>query len=160
MEEMKQIDPKAVEWFDDKPVSEWSKSYFEISPKCDILLNNGCETFNNVIKPSRVKGILCLLEWIHEYCMKRMQKNRDMANDRWKSRICPKIRKLVHKYSELAGNFVGIRVNGLVYKVELSKEHGYIVDLGKRTCACRRWELTGIPCAHAINAINNRVCIQ
>ncbi|KAL4587840.1 hypothetical protein LXL04_000714 [Taraxacum kok-saghyz] len=28
-----------------------------------------------------------------------------------------------------------------------------VVDMGKQTCSCNRWELTGIPCKHAIAAI-------
>ncbi|KAI3726177.1 hypothetical protein L1987_65974 [Smallanthus sonchifolius] len=28
-----------------------------------------------------------------------------------------------------------------------------VVDIGKRTCACRRWEITSMPCRHAVDAI-------
>ncbi|KAD4889074.1 hypothetical protein E3N88_21147 [Mikania micrantha] len=28
-----------------------------------------------------------------------------------------------------------------------------VVDLSKRTCSCRRWEITGMPCCHAVAAI-------
>lgn len=30
---------------------------------------------------------------------------------------------------------------------------GHAVDLDKRTFSCRAWDLTGIPCAHAMSAI-------
>ncbi|KAL2895363.1 Lamin-B receptor [Bienertia sinuspersici] len=30
---------------------------------------------------------------------------------------------------------------------------GHAIDLGKRTCSCRSWDLIGIPCAHAMSAI-------
>lgn len=29
----------------------------------------------------------------------------------------------------------------------------YAVDLAKHTCTCRRWDLTGIPCAHGVATI-------
>ncbi|XP_071709360.1 uncharacterized protein [Rutidosis leptorrhynchoides] len=29
------------------------------------------------------------------------------------------------------------------------------VDLGAKTCACRKWKLTGMPCKHAVAALNN-----
>jgi hypothetical protein len=29
----------------------------------------------------------------------------------------------------------------------------FVVDLGKKTCGCRQWEMIGIPCAHAVCAI-------
>ncbi|KAK4385899.1 hypothetical protein Sango_2713900 [Sesamum angolense] len=28
-----------------------------------------------------------------------------------------------------------------------------VVDINMETCSCRRWELTGIPCVHAVSAI-------
>jgi hypothetical protein len=32
-------------------------------------------------------------------------------------------------------------------------EFTFIVDLNKRTCGCRKWDVTGIPCCHAVSAI-------
>ena len=32
----------------------------------------------------------------------------------------------------------------------------YIVDLGAKSCTCRRWGLCGIPCPHAIASIIER----
>jgi hypothetical protein len=31
----------------------------------------------------------------------------------------------------------------------------YIVDLQKRTCSCRRWDMSGIPCWHACSALRH-----
>lgn len=31
--------------------------------------------------------------------------------------------------------------------------HEVVVDLKQRTCACRKWQLTGIPCFHAVSCI-------
>lgn len=30
------------------------------------------------------------------------------------------------------------------------------VDLAKRTCSCKKWDLSGIPCSHAVSAIWHR----
>ncbi|KAJ8615141.1 hypothetical protein MRB53_034513 [Persea americana] len=29
------------------------------------------------------------------------------------------------------------------------------VNMGKRTCTCRQWQLDGVPCIHAITAITH-----
>ncbi|KAL2541503.1 SWIM-type domain-containing protein [Abeliophyllum distichum] len=34
-----------------------------------------------------------------------------------------------------------------------SRDGEFVVDLDSRTCTCRKWELTGIPCAHGCAAI-------
>ncbi|KAL3720952.1 hypothetical protein ACJRO7_005721 [Eucalyptus globulus] len=38
----------------------------------------------------------------------------------------------------------------------MDKGEKHVVDVFKRVCSCRRWQLTGIPCPHAISAINHR----
>nr|XP_027090214.1 uncharacterized protein LOC113711247 [Coffea arabica] len=79
MEEMAAIDIHATKWFDDKPPSQWSRAYFSIYPKCDILLNNMCEYFNNKILDAREKPIIEMLELLRLYMMQRMQQNMDLA---------------------------------------------------------------------------------
>ncbi|RYQ95684.1 hypothetical protein Ahy_B08g091029 isoform A [Arachis hypogaea] len=43
---------------------------------------------------------------------------------------------------------------------ELYEVHGWpttmVVDLGNRTCTCRFWQLTGMPCMHAISCIQDK----
>lgn len=39
------------------------------------------------------------------------------------------------------------------YEVHFFKE-AYIVDLKARSCGCKDWELTGIPCCHALACIH------
>ncbi|XP_011093261.1 uncharacterized protein LOC105173270 [Sesamum indicum] len=72
MEEIKKLDEKAFDWLKEKPPSEWSKSHFTELPKCDMLLNNYCESFNPNILDARDKSILTMLEWIREYLMQKL----------------------------------------------------------------------------------------
>ncbi|KAL0402336.1 UNVERIFIED_CONTAM: hypothetical protein Slati_4263500 [Sesamum latifolium] len=87
MEEIKSLDQAAFDWLQDKPAQAWSKSHFTEQPKCDILLNNYCESFNENILDARDKPVLTLLEWIREYLMRRLQENRDKAARKWKVSI-------------------------------------------------------------------------
>lgn len=49
MEEMRKLDSKSLEWFTNKPPIHWSRAFFSSFPKCDVLLNNLCESFNSVL---------------------------------------------------------------------------------------------------------------
>ena len=35
------------------------------------------------------------------------------------------------------------------------KDYQHIVDINARTCGCRRWQLTGVPCCHAISCLRS-----
>ena len=39
-----------------------------------------------------------------------------------------------------------------LYQVQ-SEENAYAVNLSQMTCGCRRWDMTSIPCHHAVSAI-------
>ncbi|KAH7842481.1 hypothetical protein Vadar_005799 [Vaccinium darrowii] len=66
MSEMKNIDKNAFDWLNARPRVNWSRSHFDTFPKCDILLNNLCESFNSAILPARDKPIITLLERIEQ----------------------------------------------------------------------------------------------
>ncbi|XP_070665134.1 uncharacterized protein [Malus domestica] len=76
MEDMKKLDEKAYNWLMKKLAHHWSKSHFETYPKCDMLLNNLCESFNDVILVPRQKLIVIMLLLIHTLLMKRIQMRR------------------------------------------------------------------------------------
>ncbi|KAK4390303.1 hypothetical protein Sango_2093600 [Sesamum angolense] len=103
MEEMIKLNERVVDWLSDKPPVHWSRAFFNTFPKCDILLNNVCESFNSCILEAREKPFLTMLEWIREFIMLRLTGNRDRAEKKWK------------------------------------------------------WDLTGIPCNHAMSAISSQV---
>ncbi|KAG8376915.1 hypothetical protein BUALT_Bualt09G0113800 [Buddleja alternifolia] len=87
MQQLTDLDPAAIEWFKDKSPLQWSKSHFSEYSKCDMLLNNVCESFNGTILQARDKPIITMLEWIRQYLTKRLQKNRDKAEEKWKGKI-------------------------------------------------------------------------
>ncbi|KAG8377755.1 hypothetical protein BUALT_Bualt08G0066000 [Buddleja alternifolia] len=77
MQKLGEIDLKDLEWFNDKPPSQWSRSHFKTFPKCDMLLNNVCETFNFNILDAREKLVLTMLEWIRKIVDKNMDNTID-----------------------------------------------------------------------------------
>lgn len=63
--------------------------------------------------------------------------------------LCPKIRKRVQKLVENLRECIVQLLGGAKWQVECS--YGtFVVDLEERTCACRKWELSGIPCLYAM----------
>jgi len=42
------------------------------------------------------------------------------------------------------------------YQVQGPWQDQHVVDMGQRSCSCRKWELTGFPCKHVIAVVNDK----
>ncbi|XP_022862499.1 uncharacterized protein LOC111382693 [Olea europaea var. sylvestris] len=155
MNELKDISEEAYNWFLEKPPSQWTRSHFEEHSRCDILLNNLCEAFNSSIVVARDRPIISMLEKIRHQQMIRMNAKREAA-ERWDHAFGPRIVKIIEKAKSearyLKADYAGNQ------KFEISSRDGlrWSVDLTEHACACRKWQLTGIPCPHAISGMLSR----
>ena len=86
----------AYEWLIDKHPSYWSRAFFDINIKCDMLYNNMCEAFNSAILLAHDKPIITLLEIRRNYLMNRMTRKRGKVA-KWKHPVGPKIFKYLEK---------------------------------------------------------------
>ncbi|KAH0689409.1 hypothetical protein KY289_016767 [Solanum tuberosum] len=154
MVEIFDLDPEAAIWLRDKSPSEWSKSHFSEDAKCDTLVNNICECFNSMILDARDKPIITLLEKIWYMLMTRMQANRDKSVEWSSDDICPRIKNVLYKSQAAAAEYIPRKSNEWNYElIGASITDIWAVDLLNRKCSCRKWNLTGLPCKHAISAI-------
>ena len=71
------------------------------------------------------------------------------------SRLTPYVEKMLGHETEEAQR-LHVHVAGLVEFQVQSANYVDIVHLDRRTCTCRKWEVLGIPCSHAITSIRVR----
>ncbi|KAG8370535.1 hypothetical protein BUALT_Bualt14G0127100 [Buddleja alternifolia] len=151
MDSLKDLDEGAHQWLSEVLPTHWSRSHFRTSPKCDILLNNLCESFNSGILEGRNKPFLNMVEALRVYLMKRLQSKRDCMA-KWTGDICLKILKRMEKLKDATRGHISTYAGA--GKFEVRDMYGqYKVDLMQQSCSCRRWDLCGIPCVHAMSAI-------
>ncbi|KAH0633728.1 hypothetical protein KY284_036514 [Solanum tuberosum] len=154
MERLEQEDREARKWFDhsERPFQTLTRALFKTHSRCDMLLNNLCESFNRYILDARDKAIITLLEMIKNKLMKRLYKKKEWIN-KYQGLICPKIEKNLNQIRLEAALF---RPNfSCGPKVSVEGPGGpFIVDMQKGSCTCRRWDLTGLPCPHALVSIH------
>ncbi|XP_071722523.1 uncharacterized protein [Rutidosis leptorrhynchoides] len=129
----------------------WCKAFFSEEFKCDNVDNNICEVFNSKIIDARCKPVILMLEDIRVVVMTRLQKQRDEVA-KWTRQYGPRIAK------KLDENFAASRHCHPIWngddRYEIMKgADKYVVNLGSRKCSCRAWQVSEIPCAHAICAI-------
>jgi hypothetical protein len=150
MDKLKADSEAAFTWIEELVPNTWIKTFFSEFPKCDMLLNNHSEVFNSYILEAREMPFLSMLETIFYKILQRTETKQREAQ-KMTSRICPKIRKKLEKFFEWSKECGVTPAGNYLYSVrthEMEKE--YSVDFKTRTCDCRRWQLTGIPCHHAI----------
>ncbi|KAM6548517.1 hypothetical protein CsatB_020193 [Cannabis sativa] len=152
MEELKNQNESAYNWLAAKPPTEWTKAHFKEGVKCDMLLNNICESFNQAIMDARDKPIITLLESIRFWLMCRFCKRRESVL-RWTETVHNNIVKIVRQRQNVSRHCSVTRANATMFEVRMNIGGAFTVDLDKRTCTCRIFQLSGIPCGHALAAI-------
>lgn len=151
MDELKFLNSAAHSYLSSIPAKHWSRHAFSTHCKSNMLLNNMCETFNNVIKEARDKPILTHMEWMRKYVMKRRCQKRDgvkCLEGNW----MPYVHKCLNSADDQSRFCTLTQSSDDVYEVDYRGDT-YVVNLREKTCSCFHWNLTGLPCPHAMSCI-------
>ncbi|XP_030939780.1 uncharacterized protein LOC115964654 [Quercus lobata] len=151
MNEMKDIDEGAYNWLKGHTTTVWARHMFRTNALSDTIINNMCESFDSRILKFRGKPIISMLEDIRLYLIIRFQQNRNSIM-RVESELCPKICKRLHREKVGNGRWLAYWASDTKFEVKNGLQI-FIVDLAKGVCSCRKWDITGIPCYHAISCI-------
>ncbi|CAL8175504.1 unnamed protein product [Prunus armeniaca] len=93
--------------------------------------------------------------WTRSHFHPRMA-NRRAACGKWKHHVGPRIFKIIEKNKMGAFQCILRLAGEKMYQVSHMYGGEFVIDLAAMSCSCRRWDLCGIPCAHAISSIFHR----
>ncbi|XP_057803709.1 uncharacterized protein LOC131019041 [Salvia miltiorrhiza] len=144
------INKKAVEDLLHYPTENWCKAYQSTRCSTYMVDNNISESFNSSISDARHKPIISMLEEIRMLVMSRI-KDRKQLVDHWKTEWCPKAMQMFEANKAASMNCNVLWNGDYGYEVE-EGEDKHIVFVDTKKCSCRMWDLSGIPCPHAIAA--------
>ena len=124
---------------------------FDTNCKTDLVNNNLSEVFNRYILDERNKPIVTMLVGIYDKQMARFDEKREgLRESSWE--ITPEYGEKLEVMKKFARYCVPLRADVGLWQVS-SGDHTYEVNLAQRTCSCRKWDLSGLPCNHAVSAI-------
>ena len=132
----------------------WARSFFPLVVKCESVDNNLCESFNHAIIDARFYPIVSMLERTRGKILVRIQEQREKGA-KFHGTICPAIFKKL-KVSIKMTQFLEVMWNGkdgFEVRHVKGRQRRYTVNLQQRTCSCGYFQLSGLPCCHAITAI-------
>ena len=131
----------------------WCRAFFSNRCKSDVVENNMCETFNSTILQARFKPIVSMLDDIREAALVRLANNKILV-DKWPTEWSPVCMEKfqLNRLDALSCNVIFNGVDG--YEIVDGGDR-HTVFLDNKLCTCRAWDLTGIPCLHAIRALDH-----
>ena len=150
--EMEEVNSVAVDAFKKCGPQLFCRSFVKLEGKCDVILSNMAETFNNYIMNARSRHLIDMLEEIRSMLMKRRANKKEEALGKWTGLLCPKIQKMLDGEKEEAAKCTVIPSTSTRFQVSHYMDV-LEVDIEKKTCTCRKWDLRGIPCCHGVASI-------
>nr|KAJ0193917.1 hypothetical protein LSAT_V11C800435760 [Lactuca sativa] len=143
MKEIETLNPEAHQYLMEKDLKHGLELFFKLEVE-----NGFSESFNAVIVDARKKPIITMLEEIRLYMMDRIY-NMKLKGQQWGNHICPEIRDKVNLLKKLKGIISGLNQFEVWGAID-----AYEVDLERKTCSCRLWQLNGYGCAHSVASIS------
>ena len=133
----------------------WSRSQFSTICKVDYVTNNLAECFNNWIKHHKSLNLDDFMDKARQLLMIKWNERRTVGK-KLDGLILPHIiKKLNAKTREL--NLEVVQSSQEVAEVTALGGSGFrfVVNLQERTCSCRQWQVSGLPCKHALAFITS-----
>ncbi|XP_020992613.1 uncharacterized protein LOC110278718 [Arachis duranensis] len=112
------------------------------------------------IPEAREKPIVSMLEDIRVYLMNRWAENRQSIIT-YNGEILLKINTKIEREFDKGGEWLAIYAGRDKYEVSNSQGNRdkFVVDLKLHGCSCRKFQITGYPCVHAMSCIK-KMCLD
>ncbi|KAI3886266.1 hypothetical protein MKX03_007986 [Papaver bracteatum] len=153
LEHLRRGNTQASDWLEAVDKSLWTTSYFS-GCRYDIYTTKLTESFKAIIGDVLDLPITGLVlgtrTKVADYLCKRQQDVSDIANG-----LTKHYARLLET-SQLESNIYNVTHFSLHESRVYIQDQEFSVNLDGRTCSCRQYQLMGMPCVHAIAAIQAR----
>ena len=119
-----------------------------------MLINNVCEVFNRQLLEARDSPIISALEYVREYLMKRIVLVQKVI-EKSQGPLTPSVTKVFNAIKKAAAKYT-VEWNGSdLWQVKGPWGEQCVVNWPQRSCTCKKWEVSGIPCKHVVACIHD-----
>ncbi|KAH7835808.1 hypothetical protein Vadar_030054 [Vaccinium darrowii] len=148
--EMVEVSQDVIPWFQHFPPQLWAVAYFE-GVRYGHFTLGVTEILYNWSLECHELPIVQMMEHIRHQMSSWFTERRNLGM-RWSSVLVPLAEKKILEAITDARCYQVLRANEVEFEI-VSSERTNIVDIRTRECSCRRWQLYGLPCAHAAAAL-------
>ena len=150
---IKEASPEAIKYLEKNHKQHCCRNKFSELSKCDYVNNNISESFNSWIKDLKDLHVVDLVDGIRQRIMVTFDKRR-MIGRKLRSVILPSVMQQLNAKSRNIGKVSLSRGGDNCAEVSGIDSDGnawrHAVELDKQECTCREWQLSGLPCIHAV----------
>jgi hypothetical protein len=132
----------------------WARSQFSDLSKVDYVHNNLAESFNSMIRKLKGLYLVDLLDKIRIAYIKKFHVCAGIVAAKFMGHIIiPSVMNELKQKTrglEMDITLCSATTTKVSFLDKEKREWRYPVDLEARTCSCRQWQITGLPCIHAL----------
>lgn len=145
IEKISQVSKEAADWVMATEPEHWSNALFKGARynhiSADII------EFSDWISVKQESSVLLMIDALRSKTGELMQSRRETATA-WEGVITPYMEQKLKKEMSMAHKFEVLCSSETVFEVRGRTIN--VVNIGNCECTCRRWQITGLPCMHAI----------
>ncbi|KAJ7977808.1 Protein FAR1-RELATED SEQUENCE like [Quillaja saponaria] len=148
-ESIKSISIEAYNWIIQSEPHKWANSFFQ-GARYNHMTSNFGELFYSWASDAHELPITQMVDVIRGKIMELIF-TRKTESDQWLTRLTPSAEEKLKKESHKAHPLQVLMSAGSTFEVRGDSVE--MVDIDRWDCSCKGWQLTGLPCCHAVAVI-------
>ncbi|KAL9684346.1 hypothetical protein QQ045_021782 [Rhodiola kirilowii] len=143
---IKAISPIAYDWVIESEPKQWANVFFQ-GARYNLMTSNFGQAFYSWVSEANEFPITQLVEVLRSKIMEGIYARR-IESAHWMTVLTPAIEERLKKEMSLIETFTVLQSHENTYEVQGETVEHVNVDVWD--CTCRMWQLTGLPCCHAL----------
>ncbi|URE15561.1 PB1 [Musa troglodytarum] len=152
VESIRNFSAEAAEWVMASKPENWSDAIFKGS-RYDHFSTNIVDSLSNWIPARKEPSVVQMIDAIRDKLAEVMEERRGSCNA-WVGTLTPAMEQKLQTEMSKARKLNVLCSSDTVFEVRGNTIS--VVNIGSWECTCRRWQISGLPCVHAI-AVFNRI---
>lgn len=145
-ENIKGISPEAYNWVIQSDPQHWANAFFG-GARYNLMTSNFGQQFYSWVSEAHELPITQMIDVLRGKMMESIYTRR-VDSSQWETKITPSKEERLQKETSIARSLQVLLSHGSIFEVR--GESVDIVDIDNWDCSCKEWQLTGLPCCHAI----------
>ncbi|KAJ9541649.1 hypothetical protein OSB04_028155 [Centaurea solstitialis] len=148
--------PEGAQLMQEVGVDRWSRAHFP-AQRFNIMTSNSAESVNALSRNARKLLIVGLMEYFREFQQERIKPPTNRMGPTKDPQKAWKVRDMDCSWAQLKihkrlGKSATWTAHGIGYDRWEIRDYGHNVevDMRIRSCTCLKWQVSGLPCGHAI----------